>query len=119
MADERIGLADLVTFPLRLTNEILRAPHTLRALRELTDDLAATSQMVRATVDEVASTIEPLTGAVDRVANIDKAVAELHSVFFAFLDRVPGSKRLRVPVPDDADIEDVEDTEDTEDVDDV
>lgn len=107
MANERIDLADLVTFPLRLTNEILRAPDTLRALRELTDDLAATSRMVRSTINDVASTIEPLSGAVDRVANIDKAVAELHSVFFAFLDRVPGSKRLRVPIPDDdAEIED-------------
>lgn len=106
MTNERIDLADLIAFPFRLTNEILRAPETLRALRELTDDLAATSRAVRETVEDVASTLDPLSGAVDRVANIDKAVTELHAVFFAFLDRMPGSKRLRVPVPDDVEIED-------------
>lgn len=95
MADD--SRPDLVTsllaWPLRLADEVLRAPDSLRALRELTEDLAATSRIVRETIAEVADTLDPLTGAVDRVANIDKAVTELHAVFFTFIEKVPGSKR--------------------------
>lgn len=92
MADD--SRPDLVTsllaWPLRLADEVLRAPDSLR---ELTEDLAATSRIVRETIAEVADTLDPLTGAVDRVANIDKAVTELHAVFFTFIEKVPGSKR--------------------------
>lgn len=83
----------IVTWPLRMANEILRLPESLAALRGLTQDLAATSRAVRETIQQVGSTLEPLSGAVDRVANIDKAVGDLHAVFFSVLERVPGGKR--------------------------
>lgn len=104
MADERPDLlTQLVTWPFRVADEVLRVPDTLAALRDVTEDLAATSRIVRETITEVAATLDPLTGAVDRVANIDKAVTELHAVFFTFLEKVPGSKRALRGTPFDLD----------------
>lgn len=102
MADERPDLlTQLVTWPFRVADEVLRIPDTLAALRGLTEDLAATSRIVRATITEVAATLDPLSGAVDRVANIDQAVTELHAVFFTFLEKMPGSKRALRGTPFD------------------
>jgi len=86
-------LSGVVTWPLRMANEILRLPESLAAMRTVTKDLAATSRVVRETIGQVASTLEPLSGAIDRVGNIDKAVGDLHAVFFSVLERVPGAKR--------------------------
>ena len=86
-------VAGIVTWPARMAYEVLQLPSSLAALRGLTQDLAATSRLVREAIGQVASTMEPLAGAVDRVANIDKAVGDLHSVFFSVLERVPGGKR--------------------------
>lgn len=88
-----------------MAGEVLRLPESLKALRMLTEDLAATSRIVRTTIGEVASTLEPLTGAVDRVANIDRAVADLHAVFFSVLERVPGGKRALKGTPLDRELE--------------
>jgi len=98
-------VTQLVSFPFRLATELLMVPNSLKALRELTEDLAATSRVVRDTIAEVASALEPLTGAVDRVANIDRAVTELHAIFFTVLERVPGGKRAMRGLPGDREIE--------------
>jgi len=102
VADERPDvIGSLLSWPFRVADELLRVPDTMKALRELTEDLAATSRAVRSTIADVASTLDPLTGAVDRVANIDRAVTELHAVFFTFLEKVPGSKRALRGTPFD------------------
>ena len=102
MGDSRTNLlTGLVTWPARMAYEVVQLPSSLAAMRTVTQDLAATSRIVRETIGQVASIIEPLSSAVDRVANIDKAVGDLHAVFFSVLERVPGGKRALRGTPVD------------------
>lgn len=101
---------ELITWPIRLAGEVVRLPETMGALRRLTSELAETLHHVNTASDRVITTTEPLNRALnstlEHIVRVDRAVTDLHRVFFNVVERLPGAKRaLRGTFGTDAEME--------------
>ena len=85
--------ADLVRWPVAMTEEVLALPELLRDARGLVRDLSRVTQTLADVTEQLAEVMRPLQNLDAQVQVIERSTTELRNVLVSLVRLVPGARR--------------------------